>query len=199
MPPTPSCRPTRRRCAAALALLLAAAAGTCVPAAAAAAIADAEAAKFDRIAFERAVAGRAPVVIYFHADWCGACKLQKPVVAQLLQESALRPVRYFAADHDRERLLRSMLRVSQPGTFIVFRNGYEVARSTGRVSRGELRDSFLLAVLDPTASDAPSTAKAPAQRGVLDTPDEPSPAAQTPFTPFSANPPPPATPPVKRP
>ncbi len=177
------------------------AAALCVSLAALVAPAAAQTPKFDRFAFERAVAGRAPVVVHFYAPWCAACQLQKPIVAQLLQEPGLRPINFFVADHDRERLLRSLLAVPQPGTFVVFRNGHEAARSTGEISRHELRATFLRAVRDADPTDA-SGAGAPraagrGRGGGSAGADEPplSPAAQTPFTPYSINPPPP----VKRP
>lgn len=195
MPSTLPRTPSRRPLAAALASLAVAvatgahAAGPSAPT------------KFDRFAFERAVSSRAPVVIHFSAGWCGPCRVQEPIVAQLRQEPGLRSIRYFTADHDRERLLRAMLGVPHAGTFIVFREGHEVARSTGQILRGELRESFLMAVRDAESFNAATAAAAESakRRGIVVEPVQPSPAAQTPFTPFSINPPsinPPSTNPL---
>ncbi len=166
--------PARRRYAsiALLAVLLApAAAGAAAPL------------RYDKVAFEHAVLARGPVIVHFAAGWCPTCQVQKPIVQQLLQEPALRQVKLFVADYDRERLLRGALGVNQQSTFVVFRNGFEVGRSTGQTSRDDIRTTFAKALprnewLDPApgASGRPGAAAPRTERG---------PAAETPFTPFS--------------
>ena len=53
----------------------------------------------------------------------------------LLKEPKRKDVTLFLADFDTEKELKRQLRVSQQSTFIVFKGGKEVARSTGQTQR----------------------------------------------------------------
>ena len=84
-------------------------------------------------AFDRAVADGGPVVLHVSAPWCPTCQAQKPIVAALLKEPRMQAVRLFVADFDSERALKEKLHVAQQSTFVVFRHGREVARSTAEL------------------------------------------------------------------
>jgi len=80
------------------------------------------------------VAGQ-PVVVDFHADWCPTCRAQAPIVKDLLATPELKNVTVLIADYDTELALRKSLKVANQSTLVVFRQGKEVARSTGDTSR----------------------------------------------------------------
>jgi thiol-disulfide isomerase/thioredoxin len=101
---------------------------------------------FDQAAFDKAVAEGGPVIVQFHADWCPTCKTQAPIVAQLLAEPRLRAVKLFVADFDNEKALKKSLRVSTQSTFVVFKGGKEVARSTGQTARAAIEATFVKAL-----------------------------------------------------
>jgi thiol-disulfide isomerase/thioredoxin len=101
---------------------------------------------FDQAAFDKAVAAGGPVIVQFHADWCPTCRAQKPVVEQVLNEPAMKPVQFFIADFDTERALKKALRVSQQSTFVVFKGGKEVTRSTGQTTRPGIEAVFAQAL-----------------------------------------------------
>ena len=103
-------------------------------------------APFDQAAFDQAVAAGGPVVVEFHADWCPTCKTQQPIVAQLLAEPKFKDVRLFVADFDKEKALKKALRVSSQSTFVVFKGGKEVARSTGQTTRSAIEGTFAKAL-----------------------------------------------------
>jgi thiol-disulfide isomerase/thioredoxin len=86
---------------------------------------------FTQAAFDKAVASGAPVIVHVQASWCPTCKAQRPIVAALLQEPRMKSVTVFSADFDSEAALKKQLRVAQQSTFVVFKGGKEVARSTG--------------------------------------------------------------------
>lgn len=94
---------------------------------------------FDQAAFDQAKAAGKPVVVYFHADWCPTCRVQQPIVAALAQEPVFKPVTIFEADFDTETGLESVLNVRQQSTFVVFRQGHEVTRSTGQTQEPVIR------------------------------------------------------------
>jgi len=90
---------------------------------------------FDQAAFDKAVAAGGPVAVQFHADWCPTCKAQAPIVQQVLAEPKMKDLQLFIADFDTEKALKKALRVSSQSTFVVFKGGKEVARSTGQTTR----------------------------------------------------------------
>ena len=97
---------------------------------------------FDKAAFDKALAEGRPVIVDFFADWCPTCKAQKPHVQSLLGEARMKEVTLFIADYDKEKDLKQALRVTQQATFVVFKGGKEVARSTGQTKREDLAALF---------------------------------------------------------
>lgn len=97
---------------------------------------------FTQGAFDAAVAAGKPVVVDFKASWCPTCKAQKPIVDALLAEPKRKDVTLFAADFDTEAALKKQLRVSQQSTFVVFKGGKEVGRSTGQTDRAAIASLF---------------------------------------------------------
>jgi len=93
-------------------------------------------------AFDRAVAAGGPVIVQFHADWCPTCKQQEPIVKAVLAEPKMKDVQYFVANYDTEKALKKALHVSTQSTFVVFKGGKEVARSTGQTTRAAIEGTF---------------------------------------------------------
>jgi thioredoxin 1 len=94
---------------------------------------------FNQAQFDHAKAAGQPVVVYFHADWCPTCRVQQPIVARLAVEPQLKPVTIFEADFDTETTLEKTLNVGQQSTFVVFKGGHEVTRSTGQTQEPAIR------------------------------------------------------------
>ena len=109
---------------------------------AAAAFASAAEVPFDKAKFDAAVAGGKPVVVDFAASWCPTCRAQKPIVQGLLSEKKLEPLTLFVADFDTETALKKQLGVTQQSTFVVFKGGKEVGRSTGQTQKQAIADLF---------------------------------------------------------
>ena len=97
---------------------------------------------YEKAAFDRAVAAGEPVIVQFHADWCPTCRAQAPIVSELLGQAKLKPVKFFIADFDKERALKTALNVSAQSTFVVFKAGKEVTRSTGVTQRAGIEAVF---------------------------------------------------------
>ena len=86
---------------------------------------------FDQAQFEAARAAGKPVAVVFHADWCPTCRAQAPVLKQLTQTPAFKSLTLYIANFDTEKSLKRSLGVTQQSTVVVFKDGKEVARSTG--------------------------------------------------------------------
>lgn len=92
--------------------------------------------------FDAAIAAGKPVIVHFAADWCPTCQAQKPVASALLKEPRFGAVTLFRADYDSQKALESRLGVTQQSTYIVFKGGKEVGRSTAKIERAALDSLF---------------------------------------------------------
>lgn len=94
---------------------------------------------FNQAQFDKTVAAGRPAVVYLHADWCPTCRAQQPIVDKLSAEPRLKDVTIFIADFDKETALEKALKVNQQSTFVVFKQGHEVTRSTGQTQEQTIR------------------------------------------------------------
>lgn len=85
-----------------------------------------DAAKFDSISKE----GK-PVLIAIHADWCPTCKVQEPLVAELLKTPEFKGITAFRVDFDGQKDAVKRFKTTMQSTLIVFKGSKEVGRSTG--------------------------------------------------------------------
>lgn len=74
-------------------------------------------------------------LLVFTADWCGACRHMKPVVAELYREGF--DVQTLNVDANREKAQKFGVRGIP--TFILVRDGKEVRRQTGVTSAERLK------------------------------------------------------------
>ena len=86
---------------------------------------------FNQAQFDATRAAGKPVAIVFHADWCPTCRAQAPVLKQLTESSDLKNLTLFVANFDTEKALKRSFGITQQSTIVVFKDGKEIARSTG--------------------------------------------------------------------
>ncbi|KFX64429.1 thioredoxin family protein [Paraburkholderia fungorum] len=101
---------------------------------------------FNQAQFDRLNADRKPNIVYFHATWCPTCKVQQPIVDRLAASPEMKDMTIFAADYDKEVALKRAMKVTQQSTFVVFKGGHEVARSTGQTREQDIRNTFAKAL-----------------------------------------------------
>jgi thioredoxin 1 len=93
---------------------------------------------FNQAQFDAARADGKPVAVVFHADWCPTCRAQAPLLKELAQTPELKPVTLYIANFDTEKTLKKSLGVTKQSTIVVFKNGQEIARSTGDTQQDSL-------------------------------------------------------------
>lgn len=101
---------------------------------------------FNQAQFDQLNAAGKPVIVYFHATWCPTCKFQQPIVDRLAAQPDMKQVTIFVADYDKEAALKHAMKVTQQSTFVVFKGGHEVDRSTGQTRERDIRDTFAKAL-----------------------------------------------------
>lgn len=86
---------------------------------------------FEQAEFTQLLAQGKPVVLHIHATWCPVCRAQQAVLDDLMSFPEFTNLPVLRADFDKEKPLLRTYKVRNQSTFIVFKNGKEVTRSTG--------------------------------------------------------------------
>lgn len=76
------------------------------------------------------------VLVDFFADWCGPCKMLSPVIDQIADEQS--DIKVCKVNVDAEPELAMKYGVMSIPTLVVIRNGKEVNKSVGLVSKEEI-------------------------------------------------------------
>ncbi len=80
------------------------------------------------------------VLVDFNAEWCGPCKMMKPVLEEI--STSNNDIKIVSINVDNEDELASKYNISSIPCLVLIENGEEINRSVGLISRSEL-DSFI--------------------------------------------------------
>lgn len=77
-------------------------------------------------------------LVWFHATWCATCKAQELILTKIPKDQNQTVI--IKVDFDTANKLRRELKVPTQSTFLVYKNGKEVARSVGVTDPNELKE-----------------------------------------------------------
>jgi thioredoxin 1 len=75
-----------------------------------------------------------PAVVKFAATWCGPCRIVSPIVENVSKDYEGR-VNFFSVDADADRPVFSRYQITGVPAILLFRDGKEVKRLSGAVTR----------------------------------------------------------------
>ena len=87
--------------------------------------------------FDSIIQDSKPVIVDFHALWCGPCKAQSPVLKEIANELGDR-IRVIKIDVDKNREIASRYQIQGVPTLMVFRNGEIKYKQAGVHSKVQL-------------------------------------------------------------
>ena len=88
--------------------------------------------------FSEIIRGDKPVLVDFSAEWCGPCKMMKPILEEL-HEKMVDRVRILKVDVDKSPLVSSVYNVTSVPTLMVFQKGNILWRQSGVLPAGALQ------------------------------------------------------------
>ncbi|SMG18574.1 thioredoxin [Arenibacter troitsensis] len=87
--------------------------------------------------FNNIINSDTPVLVDFHADWCGPCKMLAPILKQVKDEMGI-ALKIVKIDVDKNQSLASTYQVRGVPTMILFKNGKQVWRQSGVLQKNDI-------------------------------------------------------------
>ena len=92
--------------------------------------------------FRDIIAGDTPVLVDFFAEWCGPCKMMKPVLEKLKKKMGNKII-ILKIDIDKNISLSSEYRIQSVPTLVLWKQGEIIWRQSGALSLNELEQILL--------------------------------------------------------
>ena len=92
--------------------------------------------------FKEIIRGKKPILVDFHATWCGPCKMMHPMIEELSRELEGK-VRVLKVDIDKNNIITTKYQIQAVPTLILFKEGEIKWRGTGVIDKQSLLNAIL--------------------------------------------------------
>jgi len=80
--------------------------------------------------FNKLINSERPILIDFHATWCGPCKMLSPIIQEIKEDFGDK-IRVIKIDVDKNPELSKKLEIMSMPTMMIFKNGKNLWRTVG--------------------------------------------------------------------
>lgn len=87
--------------------------------------------------FEDLITSNIPVLVDFFAEWCGPCKVMKPILEELKGIKGEK-VRIVKVDVDKHKEIAAYYQIQSVPTLMIFKDGKQLWRQSGVMRANDL-------------------------------------------------------------
>ena len=89
--------------------------------------------------FDDLITSNIPVLVDFYAEWCGPCKMMKPILEDVKAMKGEK-VRVVKVDVDKHQELAAYYQIQSVPTLMIFKDGKQLWRQSGVLQSKELSE-----------------------------------------------------------